>query len=76
MLIPVLPQMQKALNISQFQSSLTISLFSIAAGLFIPILGYLSDRFSRKAIIIPSLIVYGEPACWRALAPYGNRTQS
>lgn len=59
MLIPVLPQMQKALNISQFQSSLTISLFSIAAGLFIPILGYLSDRFSRKAIIIPSLIVYG-----------------
>lgn len=59
MLIPVLPQMQKALDISQFQSSLTISLFSIAAGLFIPILGYLSDRFSRKAIIIPSLIVYG-----------------
>jgi len=59
MLIPVLPQMQKALDISQFQSSLTISLFSISAGLFIPILGYLSDRFTRKAIIIPSLIVYG-----------------
>lgn len=59
MLIPILPQMQRELNISQFQSSLTISLFSIAAGIFIPILGYLSDRFSRKAIIIPSLIVYG-----------------
>jgi len=59
MLIPVLPQMQKALGITQFQSSLTISLFSISAGLFIPILGYLSDRFTREAIIIPSLIVYG-----------------
>jgi len=59
MLIPVLPQMQKSLNITQFQSSLTISLFSITAGLFIPILGYLSDRYSRKVIIIPSLIVYG-----------------
>lgn len=59
MLIPILPQMQRELDISQFQSSLTISLFSVTAGLFIPILGYLSDRFSRKAIIIPSLIVYG-----------------
>ncbi len=59
MLIPVLPRMQKELDITQFQSSLTISLFSISAGLFIPILGYLSDRFTRKAIIIPSLIVYG-----------------
>ncbi|GFR37843.1 putative MFS-type transporter YitG [Insulibacter thermoxylanivorax] len=59
MLIPVLPQMQRALQISQFQSSLTISLFSITAGLFIPILGYLSDRFSRKIIIIPALILYG-----------------
>lgn len=59
MLIPVLPQMEKALKISQFQASLTITLFSVTAGLFIPILGYLSDRFSRKAIMIPSLIVYG-----------------
>lgn len=59
MLIPVLPQMQNALDITQFQSSLTISLFSITAGIFIPVLGYLSDRFSRKVIIIPSLIVYG-----------------
>lgn len=59
MLIPVLPQMQTELKVSQFQASLTITLFSVTAGLFIPILGYLSDRFNRKAIIIPSLIVYG-----------------
>jgi ACDE family multidrug resistance protein len=59
MLIPVLPQMERALDISQFQSSLTITLFSITAALSIPILGFLSDRFSRKAVIIPCLIVYG-----------------
>ncbi|WP_166242442.1 MFS transporter [Paenibacillus turpanensis] len=58
-IVPVLPQMERELGISQFQSSLTITLFSLAAGLFIPILGYLSDRFTRKGIIIPSLIVYG-----------------
>jgi len=59
MLIPVLPQMERALGISQFQSSLAITLFSVTAALFIPALGFLSDRFSRKAVIIPSLIVYG-----------------
>lgn len=58
MLIPVLPQMKQALDISQFKVSLVITLFSIPAGLAIPILGYLSDRFSRKPIIIISLVVY------------------
>jgi MFS transporter, ACDE family, multidrug resistance protein len=59
MLVPILPDMQRELGISQFQSSLIITLFSVTAGLTIPILGYLSDRFSRKGIIIPALIVYG-----------------
>ncbi|MCR8643899.1 MFS transporter [Paenibacillus sp. N1-5-1-14] len=59
MLVPILPELQKELHVSQFQSSLVISLFSITAGLIIPILGYLSDRYSRKAVMIPSLIVYG-----------------
>ncbi|ANE48286.1 MFS transporter [Paenibacillus swuensis] len=59
MLVPILPQLERELGVSQFQSSLVITLFSVTAGLFIPIAGYMSDRFSRKAIIIPSLIVYG-----------------
>jgi ACDE family multidrug resistance protein len=59
MLVPILPTLKKELGISQFQSSLVISLFSISAALIIPIAGYLSDRFSRKAVMIPALIVYG-----------------
>lgn len=59
MLIPVLPQMQQKLGITQFQTSLVISLFSIPAGLTIPFAGFLSDRLGRKAIIVPSLIIYG-----------------
>jgi MFS transporter, ACDE family, multidrug resistance protein len=59
MLIPVLPKMKAELGISQFQVSLIISVFSIAAAVMIPILGYLSDRFSRKAVVIPALILYG-----------------
>ncbi|MGX6443410.1 MFS transporter [Neobacillus sp. K501] len=59
MLIPILPKMKTELEISQFKVSLVISAFSIAAAISIPVLGYLSDRFTRKAIIIPSLILYG-----------------
>jgi len=59
MLVPILPDMQERMGISRFQSSLVITLFSITAGLIIPVSGYLSDRFSRKAVIIPSLIIYG-----------------
>ena len=59
MLVPILPTMKRQLGITQFQSSLVITLFSIAAAIIIPIAGYLSDRFSRKAVILPALIVYG-----------------
>lgn len=63
MLIPILPAMKSSLELSQMQVSLTITVYSIAAAIFIPIQGYLSDRYSRKIIIIPSLIL----ACLGAL---------
>ncbi|MFD1851150.1 MFS transporter [Oceanobacillus bengalensis] len=59
MLIPILPKIKSSLNLTQMQVSLTITVFSIAAAIFIPIVGYLSDRFSRKVVIIPSLILFG-----------------
>lgn len=57
MLIPVLPAMKSSLNITQLQVSLTITVYSIAAAIFIPILGYLSDRLTRKTILLPSLVL-------------------
>lgn len=59
MLIPILPQMVTELGITKSQSSFMITLFSLTAAIVIPFTGYLSDRFTRKAIIIPSLIIYG-----------------
>lgn len=59
MLIPILPQMKQALDISQFQVSLVITMFSIPAGLAIPFAGFLSDRINRKTIIFFALIIYG-----------------
>ncbi len=68
MLIPILPQMKSELGLTQMQVSLTITVFSIAAAIFIPILGYLSDRFSRKVVIIPALVLYGAGALLAGIA--------
>ncbi|RPF50372.1 MFS transporter [Aquisalibacillus elongatus] len=57
MLIPILPIFEEQLNINSFQSSLIITSYSIAAILLIPIAGYLSDRYGRKKVIIPSLLL-------------------
>ena len=57
MLIPVLPILEKKVSISSFQSSLIITSYSVASILLIPIAGYLSDRFGRKMILLPSLAI-------------------
>lgn len=59
MLIPVLPVMEEKLDISKLQSSYIITCYSIVAIVFIPLAGYLSDRFGRKKVIIPALIITG-----------------
>ena len=59
MLIPVLPTIQSDLKISPLQVSLLITLFSIPAGIIIPLSGILSDRYGRKRVIAPSLLLYG-----------------
>ncbi|MDW7674611.1 MAG: MFS transporter [Bacillota bacterium] len=58
MLIPAFPMMEQALGITQLQVGLTITLFSIPAGITIPILGFISDKIGRKKVIVPALIVY------------------
>lgn len=57
MLIPVLPIFEKKVGITSFQSSTIITSYSLAAIILIPVAGYLSDRFGRKLIILPSLVL-------------------
>lgn len=59
MLIPILPVMEKKLDISTLQSSYIITMYSVVAIFFIPLAGYLSDRFGRKKVLIPALIITG-----------------
>jgi len=76
MLIPVLPLMEKKLDITKLQSSLIITVYSIVAIFLIPIAGFLSDKYGRKIIIIPSLIIAGIGglisgwAAWKMSSPF------
>ncbi|PYI50520.1 MFS transporter [Paenibacillus flagellatus] len=57
MFIPVLPVIQGKLGLTSLQTSLIITVYAITAILLIPIAGLLSDRYGRRMVMIPSLIV-------------------
>lgn len=59
MLIPVLPLIQKELHLGLVQVGLLITVFSIPAGIVIPFAGMISDRFGRKKVMFPALLIYG-----------------
>jgi ACDE family multidrug resistance protein len=59
MIIPVLPTVANEYDLSALQTGLLITLFSIPAGVIIPLAGILSDHLGRKKIIIAALILYG-----------------
>ncbi|MFW6238273.1 MAG: MFS transporter, partial [Halanaerobiales bacterium] len=52
-------KIKQALNISQFEVGLLITVFSLSAGISIPLLGYICDKVGRIKVIVPSLILYG-----------------
>ncbi|GAA5416725.1 bacillibactin exporter [Paraliobacillus ryukyuensis] len=76
MLIPVLPLMEKKLDITALQSSYIITFYSVVAIILIPLAGFLSDRYGRKIVIIPSLLIAGAGgllsgyAAWKMESPY------
>ncbi|WP_173918812.1 MFS transporter [Halobacillus sp. Marseille-Q1614] len=76
MLIPVLPIFEKKVGITSFQSSMIITSYSLAAIFLIPVAGYLSDRFGRKIVILPSLILaligglIAGYASWKLSSPF------
>lgn len=56
---PALPGIGSAFNISPSQTSMLIAVFAIPGIIMTPILGILADRYGRKRVIIPSLLLFG-----------------
>jgi ACDE family multidrug resistance protein len=57
MLIPILPDIQADLQLTEFQTGLVLSSFSIPAAFCIPLIGVLSDRYGRKRFIVLSMLI-------------------
>ena len=59
MLLPIFPQMRKALDLSLQEISLMFILVSFPAAFLNPIGGVLADKLGRKKIVVPSIFLYG-----------------
>ncbi len=58
-LIPIFPEMRQALGVSMVQVSMLVVAVNVPAAIISPIGGFLADLWGRKAVIIPSLAIYG-----------------
>ena len=58
LILPVMPGMARAFGLTVAEAGLVVVCFTLAEATMTPIAGILSDRFGRKAILLPSLFVF------------------
>ena len=68
MLFPIFPALRSDLNLSLTKVSLLVVFANIPSALLSPLGGVLADRFTRKAIILPSLLLFGTGGLLAGLA--------
>ena len=56
---PAFPEIQEAFGISKPTVGLLIVVFTLPGVILTPVLGVLADRFGRKKILVPSLLLFG-----------------
>jgi len=58
-IIPALPDMIDGLSITPSRIGLVIAAFTLPGALLAPMVGILADRLGRKAVLVPSLFLFG-----------------
>ncbi len=66
---PLLPTLAKVYNVPLATVSLLITAFTMPGIIFAPLAGFLADRYGRKQVLIPSLIVFSLAGGACAFAP-------
>ena len=56
---PALPKMANVLDVSNERIGLLITAFTVPGMFLTPFLGVIADRIGRKAILVPSLFIFG-----------------
>ncbi|MGL4722818.1 MAG: MFS transporter [Desulfovibrionaceae bacterium] len=57
--IPALPQIQKFYDLDSETVGLVLTVFTLPGIILAPIMGMLSDKYGRRAVLVPSLIIFG-----------------
>ena len=58
-LTPALPRISQALELNTSEIALLISAFTFPGIFLTPVAGVFADRLGRKAVLIPSLFIFG-----------------
>jgi ACDE family multidrug resistance protein len=58
-LTPAFPTIARDLNLSAQKVGLLITVFTLPGALLVPILGVLADRYGRRKIVVPALMLFG-----------------
>lgn len=66
---PALPEVRRGLGITEAEASLILSAFTLPGIVLGPLIGMWADRWGRKTVLIPCLVVYGITGAAVGLAP-------
>ena len=58
LILPVLPIMAKAFELTLAEVGMVVACFTLAEAMTTPVAGVLSDRFGRQAVLLPSLLIF------------------
>ncbi|MCF8232906.1 MAG: MFS transporter [Bacteroidales bacterium] len=58
-IIPAFPEMSEELNTSREKIGLLITVFTLPGATLAPLIGVAADRWGRKKVLIPALILFG-----------------
>jgi MFS family permease len=56
---PAFPRIARALDLTSQQVGLLLTVFTVPGVFLAPVLGFLSDRFGRRRVVVPALLLFG-----------------
>ncbi len=67
--IPVLPSLARIFDVSHASVVHVLTLFTVPGAIFMPLAGIWADRYGRKALLMPALLLFGLAGVGCALSP-------
>lgn len=68
-ILPVLPDIARDLDVSSGQIGLIVAAASFPGIIAAPLIGVLADRFGRRQVVVPCLVIFGVGGMAAGLAP-------